>query len=315
MDILNSWYQKARSHPQRILLADSGDERAIDAAAHLNSQGLAEALVVGSDFLSATGIGNSTTKEVMAQLQHAHQSAPNLKIDPADPLVIAAALVKGGWAGGCVAGASRPSAHVVRTALRVLGVQPAVKLLSSCFLLVLPDGRTIVFGDCAVVPEPNERQLATIAISCSETFVQLTDEEPRVAMLSFSTKGSAQHRRVERVRQATEIARDMAPGLKIDGELQFDAAWDCAVAELKVGDSNVAGRANVFVFPDLDSGNIGYKITQRLGGAQAFGPLLQGLNGVMHDLSRGCSTEDIVNVAVISSIQATSAKIPSSYSL
>ncbi len=317
MDVVQSWYQKARAHPKRILLADEGDERAIDAAAQLNSQGLVEALVVGSDFLSASDVGNSTTETLMGQLRLAFQTTPKPQIDPDDPLVIAAVLVKGGWADGCVAGASRPTAHVVRTALRVLGVKPAIKLLSSCFLLVLPDGRAIVYGDCAVVPEPNERQLAAIAISSAATFAQLTDEEPRVAMLSFSTKGSAQHRRVERVREATDIAKSLAPNLKIDGELQFDAAWDFTVAELKAPASTVAGQANVFVFPDLDSGNIGYKITQRLGGAQAFGPLLQGLNGVMHDLSRGCSTEDIVNVAVISSIQATCEKTAntSGYSL
>jgi phosphate acetyltransferase len=169
--------------------------------------------------------------------------------------------------------------------------------------MVLADGRPVVYGDCGVVPDPDAEQLASIAVSCADTYRRLCGDEPRVAMLSFSTRGSADHPRVDRVRAATERARRLDPGLTIDGELQFDAALVESVGQAKAPGSAVAGRANVFVFPDLDSGNIAYKITERLAGARAFGPLLQGLDGVLHDLSRGCSADDIVNVSVIAAIQ------------
>ena len=306
MSVLDDWYSSARANPQRIILADANDPRAVGAADRLNTQGLAEALVVGRDFGSLAEIAHGPAERLVAELAAANTGPwAGRRLDVDDPLVISAALVKTGWAAGCVAGASRASADVVRAGLRVLGVAPGVEALSSCFFFVLPDGRTMVYGDCGVLPDPDDQQLASVAISSAATFAQLCGEEPRVAMLSFSTKGSAQHPRVEKVRSATAIAQQAAPNLKIDGELQFDAAWVPAVADVKAPDSEVAGRANVFVFPDLDSGNIAYKITERLGGALAFGPLLQGLDGVLHDLSRGCSEDDIVNVAVIASIQAS----------
>ena len=193
---------------------------------------------------------------------------------------------------------------MVRAALFCVGPAPGIDLVSSCLLMVLPDGTPITYADCGVVPEPDADQLAAIAVASAATHRELAGAEPRVAMLSYSTKGSAAGPRVELVRSATEIVRRRAPGLAVDGELQFDAAWVPEVAEAKAPGSPVAGRANVFVFPDLASGNIAYKVTQRLAGARAYGPLLQGAAGVIHDLSRGCSVDDIVTVATIAACQA-----------
>ncbi|EMY34236.1 phosphate acetyltransferase, partial [Arthrobacter crystallopoietes BAB-32] len=203
-------------------------------------------------------------------------------------------------------GANRPTADVLRAALRVAGTDPDAHCVSSSFLMSLPDGRRFGYGDCAVLPEPDPEQLAEIAISTSRTFEALTGEEPKVAMLSFSTKGSADHASVQLVRQATERVRERAPGLSVDGELQFDAALLKSVGDHKAPDSDVAGCANVFIFPNLAAGNIGYKITQRLAGAEAYGPILQGLALPVNDLSRGCSASDIVNVALISIMQSQS---------
>lgn len=206
-------------------------------------------------------------------------------------------------ADGFVAGSTASTGDVLRAAIQCVGMPEGISIVSSFFLMIMPE-KTYSFADCAVVPNPDANQLADIAISTADNHKTVTGEEPNVAMLSFSTKGSAQHELIDKVLEATKIAQEKRPDLNIDGELQFDAAVIDKIGKKKAPDSNVAGKANVLVFPDLQAGNIGYKIAQRLAKAEAVGPVVQGLKKPLFDLSRGCSVEDIVNTASIACLMA-----------
>ncbi len=311
-----------------IALADGLDERVQRAAESLAEVGARPVLAVKQrpKNLSA-GVQNvdpqtwaSDNPELAAVLREvgerlltqgkADQSEIDLML--VDPLAISIASVQAGVTDGCVAGATRPSAEVARWALRIVGLAEKSNTLSSCFLMIFPDQRIFAFGDCAVVPEPNAEQLAEITIATADTFRALTNLQPYVALLSFSTKGSAEHESISIVREATGRVRLLRPELIVDGELQFDAAVIPEVGLAKAAGSNVAGRANVFIFPNLAAGNIAYKITERLGGAQALGPLLQGLAAPINDLSRGCNAQDVFDISLVTLVQAGIYSVPAS---
>lgn len=313
----------ARTVPRRLALAEGEDERVVGAAVLLADRGLAQvSLLADPDVARSTAARAGVSLDRVAVLDPAEPATiaatgaalseargERLAADDAarlarDPLYQAAARVRSGAADCFVAGASRTTADVVRAALWLIGLAPGVSSLSSFFLMVTParsgaGERTLLFADCGVIPEPSPPQLAEIGCLAADNLERLTGEAPRVAFLSFSTWGSADHPRVRKVREALALARARRPDRMFEGELQADAALDMEVAGRKAKGSAIAGRANVLVFPDLDAGNIGYKLVQRLAGADAYGPILQGLARQANDLSRGCDADDVVEVATI----------------
>lgn len=318
--ILERIQTRARSAPRRIAFAEGEDARVVTAATRLAAAGLARVTLLSDPgvaratalqaglSLEQIAVEDPAKAERVAQTGAALTRAGMPQTDVArlarDPLSQAAALVGAGEMDCFIAGAVRTTADVVRAALRLIGLEPGVDAVSSFFLMVLParagqPPRPFVFADCGVIPDPTAAQLAEIGCLAADRFERLIGEEPRVAFLSFSTWGSASHPKVQKVREALERARALRPDRRFEGELQADAALDLDVAARKAKGSEVAGRANVLIFPDLDSGNIAYKLTQRLAGAAAYGPILQGLRRQANDLSRGCTAEDVVQVATI----------------
>lgn len=307
MNLVEKIRAKARERSAVIVLPEGDEPRTVAAAEIVRREGLAEPLLLTSEVMKEKA-------EVYAESFYELRKAKGVTREDAvrivaDPMYYGMMMVKEGDADGLVSGAVHSTGDMLRPALQVIRTKPGVKLVSSSFLMELPD-RTmgedglLVYADCVVNPCPNAEELAHIAVSSAETARTLCGiAEPRVAMLSFSTIGSAEHELVAKVREATEIARGLAPDLAIDGELQFDAALVPSVAAQKAPKSRVAGRANVLVFPDLQAGNIGYKITQRLGGAHCFA-VLQGLAKPCNDLSRGCSVDDVVNTIAMTAVQA-----------
>lgn len=310
------WLLQTADAGIRIVLADGDDPRAHEAAWRLAEIGIAPILVTSEKGATAEAVECLDPREpgeavaaVVAEavdrqaskrgLSHAECAALAI-----DPLMVGVAAVRAGRAHGCVAGATRASADVARAAIRVVGMAPGRRTLSSSFIMALPDGRAFAYGDCAVVPEPDAEQLADIAVATAETYTALVGGEPVIALLSFSTKGSADHSSLEVIREAVERVRAMRPDLDVDGELQFDAAVVPHIAQAKAPGSPAAGRSNVFIFPNLAAANIAYKITERLAGAEAYGPLFQGLAQPINDLSRGCNADDVYNISAITAAQA-----------
>ena len=308
MDIVAKIRARAKAKLKTIALPEIEDSRVKEAAKIIEQEGIARVLLFGRGML------DKAKQEKYAQDYYALRKAKGLSMDEAiealqDPLYYAAMMTRNADADGFVAGASHTTPDVARAAIHCLGVDERINIASSCFLMSIPECSygeegAFIFADCGIVPDPNARQLACIAISNAELAKKVLGITPRVALLSYSTKGSAKGRAIDKTLDALAMAKQMQPGLLIDGELQVDAAIVPEVAELKYPDSLLKGRANVLIFPNLEAGNIVYKLVQRLAKARAIGPIIVGLNKPSSDLSRGCSVEDIVDCVAVTAIRA-----------
>ena len=330
MDLISSIKEKAKKHQKRIVLPEGLEERTIKAADILLQEEIAKIILLGNPGeikakADSLGLKNIDKATIIDPVQHAKKEeyislmlelrkSKGLKREEAeklieDPLYLGTLIIKNGDADGEVAGAMNATGDVLRPAFQYVKTLPGISLVSGAFIMILKDHEfgedgLMVFADCAVHPDPNDQQLAQIAVSTGKTTRAIAGFEPRIAMLSFSTKGSAKHEMVDKVVSATKIAKEMAPDMEIDGELQADAAISESSGKSKAPGSSIAGKANVLVFPSLEVGNIAYKLVQRLAHAEAVGPILQGLAAPINDLSRGCSVDDIVNLVAITANQA-----------
>ena len=330
MDLLQKIKENAKKHNKRIVLPEGTEERTLQAADILLNEGIAQIILIGnpaeinkeSERLGLNNITKATIidpenhdkideyADILVELRKKKGLTKEdaLKLTK-DPLYLATLMIKNGDADGEVAGALNATGDVLRPAFQVVKTMPGISVVSGAFIMILKDKQfgndgMMVFADCAVHPNPTASELAEIAVATARTTKAIAEMEPRVAMLSFSTMGSAKHEMVDKVREATKLAKEMAPDVMIDGEMQADAAIVEAIGSKKAPNSPVAGKANVLVFPTLEVGNIGYKLVQRMAGAEAVGPVLQGMAAPINDLSRGCSVSDIVNLVAITANQA-----------
>ncbi len=329
MAFMDAIFDRARLDKKTIVLPESYDIRVLEATSKILERGIADVILVGDEdkIKEAAGAFDVSGAKVINPLsfdrtaemidtfyelrKHKGITPETAKSMMEDPLFYGVMLVKLGLADGMVAGAVNSTAATLRPALQILKTAPGTKLVSAFFLMVVPntefgEGGAFVFGDSGLVENPDAEQLSEIALSSAKSFKQLVQAEPKVAMLSYSTKGSAKSELTEKVVLATKLAKEKAPELALDGELQLDAAIVPSVASSKAPDSKVAGAANTLIFPDLNAGNIGYKLVQRLAKADAYGPITQGIAAPVNDLSRGCSADDIVGVTAITAVQAQS---------
>ncbi|NLL70151.1 MAG: phosphate acetyltransferase [Epulopiscium sp.] len=331
MNFLQSIKQRAKNQRKTIVLPEALERRTLEAAEQVLKEDIADVILIGNkneilkvgqglDLSNVCIIDPLAYEEIedfistLVELRkHKGMTVEKAKELLKNPLYFGVMMVKKGKADGMVAGAINSTADVLRPSLQILKTAPGTKLVSAFFLMVVPeceygaDG-TFIFSDAGLVPNPNAEELAAIAINSAQSFQQLVAKEPIVGMLSFSTKGSASHPDVDKVIEATKLAKELAPNLKLDGEFQLDAAIVPSVGQAKAPNNDIAGHANVLIFPDLDAGNIGYKLTQRLAKAEAYGPITQGIAKPVNDLSRGCTAEDIVGVVAITAVQAQLSK-------